>query len=226
MKPNPQNAFEDNRAEEQLKASPRKPESREHRLDGTGTATNEYDYAFNYPYQLDEPSSSRLARNDHTIGDSFIQFRKDTVVGGVSVVNSVWDEPITQYNSQYPYNYVMETESGHILEFDDTFGSERIHLAHRTGTFFEIFPDGRKVEKIVKNNYHIVMMDEHVYIMGKALVTVQGDAEVRVMKNCEVKVDGNMNIGVDGSLDINVGQNCNIKTGGNIKFTGSRIDLN
>ena len=224
--PNSQNAFEDDRTEEELKTSPRKPKSREHKTDGSGTVTSEYDNAFLNPYQLDEPSSSRLARNDHTIGESFIQFRKDSAISGVTAVSSSWSEPITEYATQYPYNYVMETESGHILEFDDTFGKERIHLAHRTGTFFEIFPDGRKVEKIVKNNYQIMMMDDHVYIMGKALVTIQGNAELRVMKDCNVKVDGNLGMRVDGKMDINVGQSCTIKSGGTMKITGSRIDLN
>lgn len=225
-KPNPQNAFEDNRSEEQLRNAPRKPKSREHKEDGSGTVTSEYDVAFSYPYQLDEPSSSRLSRNDHKIGDSFIQFRKDTIISGVSVVNSNWDEPITEYAAQYPYNYVMETESGHILEFDDTFGKERIHLSHRTGTFFEIFPDGKKVEKITGNNYQILMMDDHIYIMGKALVTIQGDVELRVMKDCFVKVDGNVDMNVDGNFKAQIAGQCDIQSGGEMNLVGSKINLN
>ena len=35
----------------------------------------------------------------------------------------------------YPKNHVYETESGHIKEFDDTEGAERIHEYHKSGTF-------------------------------------------------------------------------------------------
>ena len=44
--------------------------------------------------------------------------------------------------SSYPNNHVYESESGHVQEFDDTPGAERIHTYHRAGTFEEIHPDG------------------------------------------------------------------------------------
>jgi type I restriction enzyme S subunit len=75
---------------------------------------------------------------------------------------------------------------------DDTFGAERIHLAHRNGSFQEWFPDGDKVEKITKDNYQIVMGDDRIYIMGKCLVTVQGDAEIYVKENAYLLVDKNV----------------------------------
>ena len=53
-----------------------------------------------------------------------------------------WDEPSTQMYPVYPHNRVFETESGHVIEWDDTPGQERLHEFHRTGTFREIHPDG------------------------------------------------------------------------------------
>ena len=64
-----------------------------------------------------------------------------------------WNEPKTsdqnksgsiRYAAKYPYNHVFESESGHIKEYDDTPGSERIHEYHTAGTFYEIDADGTK----------------------------------------------------------------------------------
>ena len=40
------------------------------------------------------------------------------------------DEP----SAQYPENQVKETSSGHIIEYDDTNGRERVMIRHRTGS--------------------------------------------------------------------------------------------
>ena len=57
---------------------------------------------------------------------------------------------------EYPYNHVKETESGHIVEFDDTPFAERIYEKHKSGTFYEIDADGNKVTRIVGDKYEIV----------------------------------------------------------------------
>jgi len=43
----------------------------------------------------------------------------------------------------YPYNQVIKTRSGHLIEYDDTPSAERISLMHKTGAFIEIDPSGR-----------------------------------------------------------------------------------
>ena len=54
-------------------------------------------------------------------------------------------EPPSAYATQYPYNNVMQTESGHFQEFDDTPGAERMRWQHKAGTFTEWQPDGTEV---------------------------------------------------------------------------------
>ena len=129
---------------------------------------------------------------DHLTG--FIGSFVPTGIGGGG-----WSEPPNPYAALYPYNHVRESESGHIQEFDDTPGSERIHTYHKAGTFDEIHPDGSHVEKIVGHNYTIVAKDNMVYILGSASVTC----------------DGNMKLKVAGDLDIDVGGNLSIMVGGN-----------
>ena len=217
---NIQEAFNDSRNTSELSNAPRTPESKTYNSDGTGIEIAEKSQASNYPLNLDEPTTSRLARNDsETITKTFIQERKDNKVTGVSTATSTWNEPETKYGAVYPYNNVMETESGHIVEYDDTPGKERIHIAHRNGSFTEWYPDGDRVEKITKDNYSIVMKDNNVYIMGKCNITVQGDAEIYVKENAYVKVDKNVEMTVGQNLIADVGQNLTADVGGNINAT-------
>jgi len=208
---NSQEAFCDPRTATELASAPKTPDSKEYNTDGSGIVITEKSQADSYPKFLDEPTTSRIARNDpESITETFIQERKDNLVTGVETVSDSWDEPETLYNTVYPYNNVVETESGHLLEFDDTPEAERIHLAHRNGSFQEWFPNGDKVEKVTKDNYQIVMGDDKVYIMGKCQVTIQGDAELYVQGNFDMNVDGT----------------CNIRSTGNMKLNAPLIDLN
>ena len=111
-------------------------------------------------------------------------------------------EPASAYASKYPYNKVIQTEGGHVVEVDDTPGHERIHIFHKAGTYTEINEDGRKVDKVNNDNYHIVAGNEEVYIKG----------------NVNVRVIGNVNIVVDGTYTL--------ESKGNMTLKAPRIDLN
>jgi hypothetical protein len=224
---NPQEAFSDPRVAAQLAASPRPPQSKTYNADGTGITITEAAQASLNPINLDEPTTSRIARNDAaSITKTYIQERKDNKVTSVPTATSTWNEPETKYGAVYPYNNVMETESGHLVEYDDTPGKERIHIAHRNGSFTEWYPDGDRVEKITKDKYTIVMKDDNVYIMGDCNITVQGNAEVYVQKNATVKIDGNVEVEVGGNYNEQVGGTYTVESGGNMSFTAPRIDLN
>jgi hypothetical protein len=219
---NSQDAYSDPR-EDSLADAPRPLETKEYNTDGSGITLTEKPQADPYPINLDEPTTSRIARNE-TIEKTFIQERLDNVVTEVKTYNkedelSNWDEPDTMYNASYPYNNVMETESGHIVEYDDTPGAERIHIAHRNGSFTEWYPDGDRVEKITKDNYRIVMKDDHLYVMGTVRITVQGDAEVYVQKNMYARVDENVTAYVVGNVDAQVDGNVTALVKGNVDAT-------
>ena len=217
---NYQQGFSDARTSSELQNSPRTPASKTYSTDGSGIKITEKSAAESYPRILDEPTTSRLARNDENMNKTFIQERKDNVVKSIPVAEtSAWTEPTTQYAAKYPYNNVTETETGHIMEFDDTVGKERIHLAHRNGSFQEWFPAGDKVEKITKDNYEIVMGNDRVYIMGKCFVTVQGDAEVYVKENAYVKVDKNVKMTVGKNVDATVKGDVTATVDGNLNGT-------
>jgi hypothetical protein len=109
-------------------------------------------------------------------------------------------------NSQYPYNDVKETSAGHVLEFNDTPGSERILIKHNSGSGIELRPDGtivistlrNKIEVVGGSNTIIVEGDANMHYLSNLTMNVTGDFNV----NCHdfnVNAKGNKTVNVDGS---------------------------
>lgn len=120
--------------------------------------------------------------------------------------------------SQYPYNDVKQTESGHVQEFDDTPGAERIATTHRSGTYVEYRPDGGFVTHIVGKGWLAVADDYGIVIKGSCQVVIAGDADLRVGGDYNVKVEGNYNLQVEGDFKTVVGGAENIEVyGGAVK---------
>jgi len=145
----------------------------------TGSELSSAPGGVRYPSRINEPTFSRLARNEK-ISQTPIQTKKSGVQSGVSVAGGgSWSEPKTPYAAVYPYNRVMETESGHILEFDDTPGAERVHIYHRSGTFDEVHPDGSKVVHIKADAYEVVLSDKKIYVKGSLDITADKDITLK-----------------------------------------------
>ena len=128
-------------------------------------------------------------------------------------------QPPSGYAPTYPYNNVYETESGHVKEYDDTPGSERINERHKSGTSYEIQPNGSKVEKIVRDNYTLVMHDD--------TLEVHGSVNIIVSENCNLAVAGYLTANVGGDMDVAVAGNTIITSENDITLNAknSKIKL-
>jgi GH24 family phage-related lysozyme (muramidase) len=195
-----------------------------------------------YPKFFDEPDTHRLARHEKI--DQTIVFAKESAraKGVISGGDGKWSQPPIPYNAKYPYNHARVTESGHVQEFDDTEGNERIHTYHRSGTYEEIDVNGTRVNRIVGDAYEILERNGNVLIRGSLNVTIIGnnnirvenDANIDVLGNVNQTVGGDFNLGITGDLNMNVkgdiniasGGNTMINTGGSGSWDGSRLDLN
>lgn len=156
-------------------------------------------------YPAGEPTTSRLYRNEK-IDQTVIGQHNSSLDTGVSTASGgSWSEPKSQYATVPPYNKVMQTESGHVMEMDDTKGAERIQLAHKAGTFFEIAPDGSKVTKVVGTNYEIFISDNNVHVKGQCNITVDGNAGIYVKGDAVQKVDGKVDWTVAGDVNMQIG---------------------
>ena len=88
--------------------------------------------------------------------------------------------PASPYAPVYPMNHVKATESGHYKEYDDTAGVERIKEFHKSGTQYEIHPDGTKVTRVVKDNYSLTAGDDKLHVKGSVTIYVDGDTNITV----------------------------------------------
>jgi hypothetical protein len=131
---------------------------------------------------LDEPTTSRLARNDSdSIGKTIVQTKKTNKLGPFEL------DPT--YAAKYPYNNVYESESGHVMEFDDTPKKERVHLYHREGSYIELQADGSGAFKIVKNKNDTIGGNYSLYVQGNMTVEVDGNITFKSKKNISFSAD-------------------------------------
>jgi hypothetical protein len=128
------------------------------------------------------------------------------------------NEPPSAYNAKYPFNNVMQTESGHFQEFDDTPGYERVRTQHRIGTFTEWQPDGNEVHRIVGNGYRIVAKDDNVIIQGKCNINIVGNAEVTIQGDAITNVQGNETKVVEKDYSLLVKGEYKLSTGGDLNI--------
>ena len=162
---NPKTGFNDTRTKTQLDISPVKP----------GEGKN------HYPRKVDEPTTSRLARNESDYVPQQIQFLKSKKADKV--------EKNASYNPRYPYNNVLESESGHAIEIDDTPDYERLNFYHRSGSNLEFRPDGSVQEKVMKEKTTVIESNDIQYIKGNQVVYVDGNITYIVKGKVTYSVD-------------------------------------
>ena len=77
------------------------------------------------------------------------------------------EQPPSAYAAIYPFNHVYESESGHLIEIDDTPTKERLHWFHRSGTFTEFHPKGIRVDRTMGHHYDMVSGNKNTITMGE-----------------------------------------------------------
>ena len=111
-----------------------------------------------------------------------------------------------QMPSQYPFNQVDETPSGHVIEMDDTPGGERVLIKHRKGSGVELRADGTVVISALNNKVEVTGGDQTVIVEGHGNLVYNG--------NLNLKVSGDMNVEVGGDYNLDVSGNNNTRTKG------------
>lgn len=151
---------------------------------------------------------------------------------------------------KYPHNKVYETEgvdgkTGHIKEYDDTAGYERIHERHSSGTFYQMGPSGELVTSVKQNEYRKVegqriteigtevpkeneVPPELAEALSKSGVDLNNyfTEETVVHGNRTATIKGNDKLIVTGDVTIMVEQNATIDVKGEAKVISKEsIDL-
>ena len=118
-----------------------------------------------YPlsHYLNESDVNKLARGDST--------------RLVKVPDTETGEPANPYNAVYPKNHVFESESGHVIEIDDTTDAERIHIYHKSGSFVEFHPNGDVVTQH-KNGFKTVTGNDKIHVTGDLIIKADGNITI------------------------------------------------
>ena len=144
-------------------------------------------------------------------------------VGGGDIGVSLGIEP--QRPSEYPFNQVQETISGHVIEQDDTPGGERVLIKHRKGAGIEMRADGSVIISAVNNKVEVTGGDQTVIIEGNGNLVYQGNLNMKVTGDYNVDVGGNYNVNVGGSLREEIQQNHRTITTGNREETVKKTKI-
>jgi hypothetical protein len=189
-----------------------------------------------YPLKsfVNEADTNRLARGIKK-GTNVNVKEENRVIGILKALGQgTFDEPPSTFAAKYPYNHVMETESGHVQEFDDTPGNERISTYHRKGTFTEVDANGTEVTHIVGDRYTIIDRNGCIYLAGEANLTVDGninilcktDANIEVTGDTTMQIGGDYKLGVAGNMEVAVGGTYSLYSVGNLSSqTGGEMNI-
>ena len=168
--------------------------------------------------------TNKLAQGDAR--GTIVQAKNATrMLGAKLPFGESWDQPESAYRAAYPYNKVTETESGHIIEVDDTPGSERLHIYHKSGTFVEIDANGSMVRRIVGSSYEIIDRNGKIAISGSADISINGACNIFVGNDANIEVEGDVNLTCHNDITAQAGGTLNLSAAEEVNITGGNVNV-
>lgn len=179
----------------------------------------------NYPTKeyAGTSETNKLAQGD--VRGTVVQEKNLTRVSARLPFNNSWEQPESPYMAEYPYNKVTETEAGHIIEVDDTPGSERIHVYHKSGTFIEIDANGSIIKRAVGSSYEIIDKNGKISIAGQADVSISGACNIFVGNDATIEVEGNTILHCHNDVTAMAGGKMNLSANEELNITAGNINI-
>ena len=174
------------------------------------------------PLQGQQDATGSYPSRDYNFGSSINKASRGTKVNELFIGGGDFGVPLgitPQRPSQYPYNQVQETSSGHVIELDDTPGGERVLLKHRKGAGVEVRADGSVVISAVNNKVEVTGGDQTVIIEGHGNLIYQGNLNLKVSGDYNVDVGGNYNVNVAGNKETTIKDNNRTTVLKNVQYT-------
>lgn len=171
-----------------------------------------------------QPETNKLTRGE--INGTIVQKKNDDrVIGAKLPFNNSFDEPTSPYNGEYPYNKVTQTESGHVIEIDDTPGNERLHIYHRSGTYVEIDSNGSVVKRTRGSSYEIIDCNGKIAILGKADISINGACNIFVGNDVNMEVIGDVNLVCHNDITAQAGGTLNLSAKEEINLHAEVVNI-
>ena len=173
-----------------------------------------------------EPDTPRPARKDYSTSQPYIakeDLRQEEIETAtpprVTSISPDKDDAYYERNTWenrkldeiigpiYPANHVTETQSGHIIEVDDTPDLERLSTFHTSGTYEEVIANGDKTVTVVGDEYEVTFRSKNMYVKGNVNLTVDGNMKTLVKGNYHLEVEGDKTEYIKGTRTSKIGQN-------------------
>ena len=168
--------------------------------------------------------TNKLAQGDSR-GTIVQEKNNNRMIGAKLPSGEAWDEPESAFRGAYPYNKVTQTESGHIIEIDDTPGSERIHIYHRSGTYVEIDANGSVIKRTKGSSYEIIDRNGKISIAGRADISVNGACNIFVGNDANIEVEGDVNLTCHNDITAMAGGTLNLSATEEVNITSSNVNI-
>ena len=158
------------------------------------TSTDQPLHARASTYEIDPSFTTR--DNQRVTGvETAVPPRVNTLVDDKSDTyysRNTWDYPDVHGGQKpvYPFNKVTQSETGHVLEIDDTPGATRIAQFHNSGTNYEMLHNGDMSTTVVGDNYEVTFKNNNMFVKGNLNITVEGDMRTLVKGNYHLEVEG------------------------------------
>lgn len=179
-----------------------------------------------------EQDTNRLARNNDSdqMKSTIVSQKRDSIKKDIKSTPDIgggnsWSEPQTPYAAEYPKNHVRYTESGHVEEYDDTPGAERVHHYHNSGSFTEVgngwesSPNGTRVQRIVGDDYEIIHGNKKIHVSGSDGLDLVVDGSVNIT------INGGGNIQINGKTNVLAKEDINLQIEGKLKASGKSMEF-
>jgi len=171
----------------------------------------------------DQPEQSR---SEYTLAESYTT--RDTL-NKKALVDPSHVKQFPQIDTTapvYPKNKVLRSESGHVIEIDDTTDKERLLHYHKSGTYHEVQAKGNNVTVVNGKDYKLIIDSENVRVLGDCNLVIDANCNTHIKGNYNVTVDKNYIVNVKGNYNETVKGSQSTQVTGSIDIDGARIDLN
>jgi hypothetical protein len=166
--------------------------------------------------------SGRPAPSNPSYNTSAANVSSGNSPSSAAPTGTFWEEPTVGYNAKYPYNRVIETAGGHSVELDDTPGSERIMIYHKSGSYIQL-TNSSSTYKSMEDAYNIYEDNFMVYVGGNHMVTIEGDCHVLVKGNKVEEIMGDYRQIIHGNHSVGIAGQGNFNASEEIQMRAARL---
>ena len=190
-----------------LDNSPRNPDNLSERNIWPLSSWAKHETAINYPKEnyIGTSDVNKLARQDGKYDKTIWPNNFIENEGNIwNDIENLLDVPLTLFDAwgirnnedrsawvrpKYPFNHVYESESGHVIEIDDTPGYERINLFHRKGARIEINNEGEiHIVAAPGQDFNLQAANVNIHNKGSGSLNINAEAEVKITAKTAAKI--------------------------------------